>query len=294
MINKILITGGKGFIGSHLVEPFSKINEVSVYDIKQDQNILDFEKLRKFMRDIDYIFHAAALVSVPESVQKPIETEEVNVKGTLNVLQAAVESGVKKVIFFSSAAVYGELPELPKRENMKLDPKSPYALSKISGEHYMKLFAEEFGLDTVTLRCFNIYGQGQNPDSPYAAVVPIFIKRALEGKPLIIHGDGEQTRDFIYIKDVVKACELALDKNFKGDVINISSNTQTSVKELANKILQLTNSNSEIKFEKERLGDVKHSYASNELAREKLGWMPEYNLERGLKETIDWFKSSKD
>jgi len=294
MINKILITGGKGFIGSHLVEPFSKINEVSVYDIKQDQNILDFEKLRKFMRDIDYIFHAAALVSVPESVQKPIETEEVNVKGTLNVLQAAVESGVKKVIFFSSAAVYGELPELPKRENMKLDPKSPYALSKISGEHYMKLFAEEFGLDTVTLRCFNIYGQGQNPDSPYAAVVPIFIKRALEGKPLIIHGDGEQTRDFIYIKDVVKACELALDKNFKGDVINISSNTQTSVKELANKILQLTNSNSEIKFEKERLGDVKHSYASNELAREKLGWMPEYNLERGLKETINWFKSSKD
>lgn len=290
---KILITGGAGFVGSHLVEHFSRENEVIVYDLKQGNDILDFDRLKQNMQDVDVVFHLAALVSVPESVQKPMETEEINVKGTLNVLKAAVENGVKKVIFFSSAAVYGELPELPKKEDMKLDPKSPYAMTKIAGEYYMKLFAEKYGLDAVSFRCFNIYGPWQNPDSSYAAVVPIFIKRALEGKPLIIYGDGKQTRDFIYVKDVVKACECSLSKKFKGEVINIASGTQMSVKKLAEKILKLTNSNSKINFEEKRPGDIKYSYASIESAEKKLEWRPKYNLEQGLKETIEKFSSNR-
>ncbi|UCD04591.1 MAG: NAD-dependent epimerase/dehydratase family protein [Candidatus Woesearchaeota archaeon] len=303
MMSKILITGGAGFIGSNLAEflldkgldvvildNFSTGSRENIERIKDKIEVLeldvrDIEGLRKNLKDIDYIFHLAAFVSVPESVKKRCETFEINVKGTKNILEIAKEIGAKKVIIPSSAAVYGDDPELPKTEDSKLMPLSPYAESKIQKERLVKEFSKD--IETAALRLFNVYGPNQNPASPYAAVIPIFIKKALEGKDLIIYGDGEQTRDFIYIKDVCEAFLSAINTKLNGDIINIASGKELSINELAKKIIELTNSKSKVVYSRPREGDIIRSVAGIDLSKEKLNFEPKYSLDTGLKEIIN-------
>lgn len=298
---KILITGGAGFIGSHIVEYF-KDDEVIVYDnlrtgfkknIKNlnakfvKASVTDFKTLNKWMRGVNYVFHLAALISVPESLLKPVETEQINTQGTLNVLESARINSVKKVIYSSSAAVYGNNPVLPKREDMLPEPKSPYAISKLSGEYYCRIYSEQFGLPTAVLRYFNVFGPRQDPDSQYAAAIPIFIKCALRNEDIIIFGDGEQTRDFIYVKDVVKANILAMEKG--DNVYNVASGKKITINELAEKIVKLTNSKSRIVHTDERPGDIKHSRA--DISRIKsIGFESDFDFDEALRITIEYFR----
>jgi len=307
---KILITGGAGFIGSNLVERLIKDNEVIVLDnlstgkeenIKEflgnknfkfiNGSITDLNLLRKMTCDVDYILHHAAIVSVTESIENPILTNEVNINGTLNVLTAAKENQIKKLVFASSCAVYGDSPKLPKTENMNPNSKSPYAVTKLTGEYYCNVFKNIYGLETLSLRYFNCYGPRQSQESEYAAVIPKFIFAALNDKPIVIYGDGRQTRDFVYVKDVVNANMLAI-KNGSG-IYNIGFGKEVTINELADKIIELTKSKSEIIHKKQREGDIKHSLADISKAKKEICYEPKYNLEQGLKETVRWFKNFK-
>ena len=307
---KILITGGAGFIGSNLVERLIKGNEVIVLDnlstgkeenIKEflgnknfkfiNGSITDLNLLRKMTCDVDYILHHAAIVSVTESIKNPILTNEVNINGTLNVLTAAKENQIKKLAFASSCAVYGDSPKLPKTENMNPNSKSPYAVTKLTGEYYCNVFKNIYDLETLSLRYFNCYGPKQSRESEYAAVIPKFIFAALNDKPIMIYGDGRQTRDFVYVKDVVNA-NLSISKKGEG-IYNIGSGGKVTINELADKIIELTKSKSEIIHKKQRKGDIKHSLADISKAKKEIGYEPKYNLEQGLNETIRWFKNFK-
>jgi len=283
----VLITGGRGFIGSHLARTLAKNNTVKIFDIKNNKDIKNFDLLRKELKDIDYVFHFAGLIFVDESIKKPLDYIENNIIGSHNVLRAALECGIKKVIFSSSAAVYGDSPENPKKEDMLLKAKSPYAFSKIIVENLMKIFNKNYGLNTISLRIFNVYGPGQNPNSPYAAVIPIFIKNALLNEDLIIYGDGKQVRDFIFIDDVIIANILAAEKD--SGVFNIGSGVTTTINKLANLIIELTGSKSKITYEKPKEGDILHSLADITNAKKILGFKPKYSLEGGLKNTIEYF-----
>lgn len=288
MKNKnVLITGGKGFIGSRLFENLSKDNNVKVFDKKDGKDIMDFVILKKELKNIDVAFHFAGSVSVEESMKKPLEYIE-NIFGSYNVLRAAKEAGVKKVVFASSASVYGDHPENPKKEDMPLIPKSPYAFSKVASEKFMENFNND-GLNTISLRFFNIYGPGQNVNSAYAAVIPIFIKKALNNEDLNIYGDGNQTRDFIYIDDIVKACILAGEKG--SGIINIGSGKPVSVNDIAKLIIELTNSKSKIRHVENRTGDIVHSLSNISRAKNILGFEPQYDIKTGLKSHIEWFKN---
>ncbi|MBO8174391.1 MAG: SDR family oxidoreductase [Thermococcus sp.] len=298
----IVVTGGAGFIGSHIAEELSKYNDVIVIDnlysgkvenvpenVKFVQaDIRDYESIAEIISQADYVFHEAALVSVVESVEKPILTEEINVLGTLNILRALSE-GHGKLIFASSAAVYGDNQNLPLKEDEKPKPLSPYGVTKVSGEYYCKIFYELYGVPTVALRYFNVFGERQGYNQ-YAGVISIFINRALKNEPLIIFGDGKQTRDFIYVKDVVKANILVAEKKgANGEVFNVARGERTTILELAMKIIDATNSLSSIFFDKPRPGDIKHSQADISKIK-KLGFKPEYSLEEGLLRTIEWYK----
>ena len=302
----IVVTGGAGFIGSHIAEELSKDNDVIVIDnlysgkvenvpenVKFIQaDIRDYESIAEIISQADYVFHEAALVSVVESVEKPILTEEINVLGTLNILRALSE-GHGKLIFASSAAVYGDNQNLPLKEDEKPKPLSPYGVTKVSGEYYCKIFYELYGVPTVTLRYFNVFGERQGYNQ-YAGVISIFINRALKNEPLIIFGDGKQTRDFIYVKDVVKANILVAEKErANGEVFNVARGERTTILELAMKIIDAINSLGSIIFDKPRPGDIKHSQADISKIR-KLGFKPEYSLEEGLLRTIEWYKLQKD
>jgi len=286
----ILITGGEGFIGSNLARFLSKNNNIKIFDIKTGKDIRNLKLLKKELEDIDYVFHFAGLISVEESTRKPLEYIESNAIGDYNVLKASLDAGVKKVIFASSAAVYGDNPENPKKENMYLIPKATYSILKLTTEKIMKNFRND-GLDAVSLRFFNIYGPGQKLNSSYAAVIPIFINKALKNEDLVIFGDGKQTRDFIYIKDVINACILAAEKG-SGE-FNIGSGVPTSINDLANLIIELTNSKAKVLHEKQREGDIVHSLADVTKANKVLGFQPSYDIKSGLKETIEWFKNQK-
>lgn len=289
MKNKnILITGGKGFIGSYLVETLSKDNNVKVFDIQDGKDIKDFELLKRELKNVDVVFHLAGLISVEESMRKPLDYIENNIIGSYNLLKSASETGVKKIVFASSASVYGDYPENPKKEDMPLIPKSPYAFAKITVERLVDKFNGN-ELKTVSLRFFNIYGPGQNVNSAYAAVIPIFIKKALNNEDLIIYGDGNQTRDFIYIDDVINACVLASEKG--SGAINIGSGIPISVNEIAKLIIELTNSKSKIRHIENRSGDITHSLSDISRAKDLLGFEPKYDIRTGLKKTIEWFKS---
>jgi len=243
-------------------------------------------------RGIDYVFHQAALPSVPRSVKNPIESNNTNINGTLNVLLAAKDNSVKKVIYASSSSVYGDTPTLPKKEEMMPSPLSPYAVSKLAGEYYCQVFSNVYNLPTVSLRYFNVYGPRQDPNSEYAAVIPKFVKSIIENKQPVIFGDGKQTRDFSYIDDVVNANILAAESKAIG-VFNIACGKRITIKSLAETIMKLTGKKLKIKYDKPRPGDIMHSLADITKAKKSFNYKPEFNIEKGLKETIKWFTKQK-
>ena len=297
---KILVTGGAGFIGSHIAERMlEKGHHVVVLDslykkskwqvpddvtfIKGD--VRDEKLLKEVSQGVDCIFHQAALVSGIESFEKPKETMEVNVNGTLNVLASALENNAKKVLFASSCAVYGNNPA-PHKENTSLFPESPYAISKRNAENLLKVYSEKHGLKTTALRYFNVYGPRQDWDSSYSAVIPLFIKKALNNEPLIIYGDGLQTRDFISVYDIVSANELLMEKGDR-EVFNIGSGTEITLNKLAEMIIELTKSKSEIIHQPVREKDIYKSRADISKIKE-IGFEPKINLKQGLEELINY------
>ena len=307
---RYLVTGGAGFIGSNIVEALVQQGGfVRVFDNLSTGNlsnlegmnghidfihsdIRDLPLIRAAVKDIDYIFHSAALSSVGWSIDDPIATNEVNITGTLNILIAAKDAGVKRVVYASSASVYGNSPKLPKEEDMPANPISPYAISKYTGEQYCRAFFKLYGLETVVFRYFNVFGKRQNSNSQYSAAIPIFIESLLEGKPSIIYGDGEQSRDFVFIEDVVRANLLACHaKNAPGEVFNIACGEHTTINSLVRMIKELIGSDIKPLYEEERKGDVRHSQADISKARRILGYEPKVDLGTGLERTIKWFKA---
>jgi len=308
---KVLISGGAGFIGSHLADALVEKNySVSILDnfssgkeenIKAIKNkielihgdILDKELLLKATKNVDYVFHLAAQTSVVESIKDPLKTFEINTKGTRFLFYACAKNKVKKVIFASSAAVYGDNLKLPKKESFKPSPISAYGLSKYMAEKLSNLFYKKTKLKIISLRYFNVYGPRQDEKSNYAGVISKFISSILKNQQPIVFGDGTQTRDFVYVKDVVKANLLAMEKeNLNNDIINIASSKPTSILDLIKTINKLTNKTIEPIFKEAREGEIKHSYASIEKAKKVLGFKPEYDLQKGLKETIEWYKKN--
>jgi UDP-glucose 4-epimerase len=300
---KICVTGGAGFIGSHLTEELAgQGHSVIVFDnlltgkldnltgiphtfVKGD--IRDFDLLVAAIRNCDIVFHLASLTSVAESMNNIDEYISVNLMGTVNVLKAARANRVKKLVFASSAAVYGDSEELPKTETMPLAPKSPYAITKIDGEYYGNLFNDYYGLPTTSVRFFNVFGERQAEDSPYSSVVSIFVAKVLRNASISIYGDGTQTRDLVYVKDVVKALILLMDQGT--GVFNVGSGQAIDINSLVGKILRIVDSNSTVQYVPERPGDIKHSFAS--IAKiTGLGFRPDFSLEAGLIRTIQDLK----
>lgn len=304
MTNRVLVTGGAGFIGSHIVEHFQGKAEVRVLDNLRsgfrhnltgfdcefiEGSILDREVVRRAVQGVDCIFHLAAMISVPESMQKPIECTDINTNGTLVVLEEAAKAKVKKLVLSSSAAIYGDNPTVPKVETMFPEPKSPYAVTKLDGEYYCQMFAREGWLQTTALRYFNVFGPRQDPKSQYAAAVPIFIARAVKNEPITIFGDGEQTRDFIFVKDIVAANVFFATASPATGVFNVAYGNKITINNLATEICRLTGSRSEIKHAPERSGDVKHSLAAINKLR-GAGFRPQGDLASGLATTVEFFR----
>lgn len=305
---RFAVTGGTGFIGSNIViELVKNNNEVVVIDnlltgnfnnlsgvtdqirfVKGD--IQDLDLLKREFIDIDYVLHQAALPSVPRSVDDPIASNQNNVDGTLNVLVAARDAGVKRVVYAASSSAYGNSPSLTKKEDMKPDPLSPYAITKLVGEQYCKVFYELYGLETVSLRYFNVFGSHQDPNSQYAAVIPKFITAMLNDESPVIFGDGEQSRDFTYVQNNVDAnllaCEVA---GAAGKMFNIASGKRITLNQLIATLNEIIGKNLDPIYTKPRSGDIMHSLADITLAWEILGYKPRYGFEDGLKKTVEWF-----
>jgi UDP-glucose 4-epimerase len=302
---KVVVTGGLGFIGSHLIERLNQNNEVIIVDNQSSGNIkniegLDFTRIDTDLGDItevnleqifegaDYIFHLAAVTSVPQSVEDPIRSNEVNITGILKVLEAARKCEVEKLIFSSSSAVYGETEQLPISESNPINPMSPYAVTKASGELYCNVYSEIYGLPTISLRYFNVFGPRQDPKSQYAAVIPIFIDKLLKNESPVIYGDGEQTRDFVSVKDVVDANLLSARSSETG-VFNIGLGKSTTINQLFEIIKNTMDKDIEPVHEPERSGEIKHSVADISKAI-SLGYSPEKDFTNKLIETVNWFK----
>lgn len=309
-----LVTGGAGFIGSNIVTYLLKYNAKKVIVLDNLSNgyehnlapfmslsnfefvqgdITDFNTCKQVINGVDYISHQAALGSVPRSIENPIATHMANATGFLNVLTAAKDLGVKRVVYASSSSVFGDSKELPKVERNIGNQLSPYAVSKRTKELYASVFASVYGLDVVGLRYFNIFGPNQNPSGPYAAAIPLFMDAVLNNKPLYINGDGEQSRDFTFVENAVEANIKALfsDKEIKGQVLNIACGERISINALFNTIKTIANNtNIEAVYREERPGDVRDSLADITLAKNLIGYNPQYNLEKGLRLTVDWFK----
>jgi len=309
-MQRSLVTGGAGFIGSHLVDTllrrgdavrildnFSTGKEENLAGVIDDVelirgDLLDEKTLREAVRGVDYIFHQAAFVSVPLSLEYPDKCFEVNVTGTNRLLSAARDAGVKRVVLASSAAVYGENQVMPLSENENPEPLSPYAASKRIGEIYTHLFSSQLGLDAVALRYFNIYGPRQNPESDYAAVIPIFIKKLIDEDVPIIYGDGFQSRDFVYVEDVVRANLLAAESDrASGQIINICSGQETDLRTLLGHLSGTFQREIEPVFEEMRAGDIFRSQGDPSLADQMLGFKPSIDLAEGLDRTTSWMKS---
>lgn len=309
---KYLITGGAGFIGSNIAQEILKrgnrikiIDDLSTGFKRNIESLIeDYPKkikfikgsitnpnlLQKEMKNIDCVIHLAAFTSVPRSIEEPLQANKININGFLNVLVAARDNQVKRVVFSSSAAVYGNSSDLPKMESIIPMPLSPYAVGKITGEYYMKVFYKLYGLETVCLRFFNIFGPKQNPHSQYASAIPKFIKAIVNNQSPIIFGDGKQTRDFTYIQNVVNATLLGCkEKNAAGEVINVGYGKEVSVLELVETINKVLNKNIKPKFTDPRPGDIRHSYADITKAKKILDYYPKINYKQGLKRTIKWY-----
>lgn len=309
---RALVTGGAGFIGSHLATALAQLgasvvvlddlsggfreNLIGANSIEfLEGSILDQRLLKRAADGCDCVFHEAALGSVPRSVKEPRLFHEVNTTGTLNVLEAAREAGVRRVMFAASSSAYGDSVNLPKVESMPAQPKSPYAATKVAGEALLTSYSASYGLDTASLRYFNIFGPRQNANSAYAAVIAAFAAALLAGKRPLIFGDGEQSRDFTYVDNVVHANLLAArsKNNLAGAVINVACGDRISVNELAAKMAALLGrSDLSPVYEPERAGDVKHSLADLRLARQLLGYEPIVAFDAGLESTVEWYRHS--
>ena len=304
-----LVTGGAGFIGSHIAEALLKRGDQPVildnmYSGRTENldanpnavfiegSIMDTDLLDKICTEynIHGIFHLAAVASVQKSIENPAHVHEINATGTLNILEAARKHNIRKVVLSASAAAYGDNPIFPKKEDMLPEPLSPYAVSKIAGEMYCKTYAELYGIQTVSLRYFNVFGPRQDPNGEYAAVIPKFTEKICAGESPTVFGDGEQTRDFVFVKDVARANLLAMDSDVSG-LFNIGTGIQTSLNNLAEMIMQAAGKTVEMHYEKARDGDVRYSVADISKAGEYLGYQPEFDLAEGIRETVAYFNS---
>ena len=307
-MKRYLVTGGAGFIGSHLVralleqgdfvrvlDNFSTGRRENVEGLKVEVlegDLRDSAKVAEAVNGIDFVFHEAAFVSVPQSMQDPLPCFEINQRGTEILLEAARQAGVKRVILASSAAVYGDLDIMPLEEHFPLHPLSPYAVSKRVDELYAEMYTRSFGLEVVALRYFNVYGPRQRPDSMYAAAVPIFARRLMDGKPVTIYGDGGQTRDLIYVGDIVRANLAASEHpNAPGQVFNICTGDETRIIDLIEVLMDLFPSAPAPQFAPPRSGDIYRSVGSPKKAADLLGFKPQASLPDGLKSVVDWMKA---
>lgn len=308
-LQKALVTGGAGFIGSHIAEALVDQGcEVVVLDnlasghlsnldaIKEkltfvEGDIEDEALVSSVLQGCDIVFHQAAVVSVTKTIDQPVMSAGVNDLGTLKVFEAARRNGVRRVVSASSSAVYGDVPQLPKTESMIPSPLSPYAIQKLTNEYYAELYHRMYGLETVCLRYFNVYGPRQDPSSPYSGVISIFMLKALENQPPSIYGDGHQTRDFVFVKDVVQANLLAArNEGASGKVYNIGTSSSVEINALWWSIAGLAGCTLAAQHEEARPGDIIHSLASIQRAKEQLGFQPGFSFEEGLRRTFEWYR----
>lgn len=305
-----LVTGGAGFIGSHiataLVERGEKVRVLDNLSMGKLENlaalqgkfefiegdIADPDAVARAMKDVEVVFHQAALASVPMSLENPLATHRACVTGTVTVLKAAVDAKVRRLVYAASSSAYGDQPTSSKRETDLPQPLSPYAAAKLAGEYYLQAFYHSFGLETVGLRYFNVFGPRQDPDSPYSAVIPIFVTRLLSGKPPIVYGDGLQSRDFTFVGNVVKGNLLASEAPaVAGKIINLADGRQTTLLRLIELLNEMLGTNTKVDFQPARVGDVRESLADITLARKLLNFHPEVELEEGLRRTIHYYRS---
>jgi len=308
---RYLVTGGAGFIGSHTVDELvrrghgvvvlddlSSGKEENLADVStkitfMKGSITDLETVQKAMRQAEYVIHLAARTSVPRSVKDPIDTNRINVEGTLNVLVAARDNRVKRVVFAASSSVYGETPTLPKKESMQPLPISPYGVSKYVGELYARAFGRCYGLENVCLRYFNIFGPRQDPDSPYSGVLSRFTNAFLQDEPPVVFGDGEQSRDFTYVDNAVQANVLACEAPAaSGHVFNIGTGDRCTLNEALEILRRLSGTRVQAKYEPPREGDIRDSQADITAAREVLGYDPTIRFEEGLERTYEWYREA--
>jgi UDP-N-acetylglucosamine/UDP-N-acetyl-alpha-D-glucosaminouronate 4-epimerase len=310
---RYVVTGGAGFIGSNTVDEIVKrAHDVVVLDdlsTGKEKNlegvrskiefvrgsITDLDLVRTVCRGADYVLHLAARASVPRSVKDPLETNNINVGGTLNVLLAARDARVKRVVFACSSSIYGETPTLPKREDMSPLPVSPYGVSKLAGELYGQVFQRAYGLEFVSLRYFNVFGPRQDPGSPYSGVLSLFNAALLEGRPLTIYGDGEQSRDFTYVANVVEVNLLACEAdNAAGMAFNVGTGNRYTLNQTLQFLEKIARKSVKVNYEAPREGDIRHSEADINLARRVFGYNPKVNFEQGLKNTWEWYCADRD
>ena len=306
---RTLVTGAAGFIGSHLLDRLSRLGEevegLDNYSTGRKENveaisgevvegdINDAALLRKCLSGVEVVFHQAAIPSVPRSVKDPLGTHRANVQGTLTLLVACAEAGVRRLVYASSSSIYGDQPVLPKEESQNPSPLSPYAAQKWSGEVYCRVLGGLTGLETVALRYFNVFGPRQDPDSPYAAVIPIFARALLQGRSPTIFGDGEQTRDFTYVDDVVEAnLRAATAQGVSGEVFNVAQGKGTTVNELYRLIRERIGSDVEPTYAPRRPGDILHSRADVSRLKDRIGYSPTHSLQEGLERTVAWFREN--
>jgi len=307
-----LVTGGAGFIGSHIAEALVKRGDrVRVLDNLStgkrenlahiageiefiEGDIRDYETTRRAMEDVSIAFHEAAIPSVPRSVKDPQLNHENNVNGTFNVLMAARDAGVKRVLFAASSSAYGETEVLPKQEAMLPSPLSPYAVAKLVGEYYCQVFTRAYGLETVCLRYFNVFGPRQDPTSPYSGVISKFITTLLNGETPVIYGDGEQSRDFTYIDNVVAANLSAAEApDASGQVMNLGLCERTTLNQLLGELQRIIGASQPARYEETRAGDIRHSLADITRAEALLGYRPEVGLAEGLRRTVEWYRANE-
>jgi len=306
-----VVTGGAGFIGSNIVRRLVELGEqVRVLDdlsTGREENLADVSDSIDFhrgsIRDVgllsrafggaDFVLHQAALASVQRSVDDPLSSNDANVDGTVKVLCAARDCGARRVVYASSSSLYGDVPTLPKHEDMAPMPKSPYAVSKLAGEYYCRAFTSVYGLETVSLRYFNVYGPHQDPRSQYAAVIPIFIRRLMQGKAPQVYGDGEQSRDFTFVEDVVAAnIQAAQAPGAEGEYMNLGCGERHSLNKMLRLLGQIMGVDVEAEYCPERPGDVKHSQAAISKARKVIGYDPQVSFEEGLRRTVEYYRAS--